>query len=99
MEREDKLVIFKAFSLLFIGLLGLFGFAYMHEMVHLTIYETYGLEAEVDMFNFPHATTTANGTCPNAECNLAHNINEAISYPLMIIFVYFILANSIKELK
>ena len=66
-------------------LAGFWGFIYMHEQVHVQINYYYGIESEVK-FGWLVATTTPDRPCPSDSCILAHSINEAISYPLQIIF-------------
>ena len=74
----------------FIMLFGLMGIGFMHEQVHAEIYKSYGIESHVEYFShFPDLVTIAEEPCPTESCNLAHNINEAITYPLT--FFYFAL--------
>ena len=71
----------------FLILVGLVGFAYMHEMAHVEIYKSYGINSHIEWFShFPGVATVADTACPNDSCRLAHNINEAVSYPLLIVF-------------
>jgi len=82
---------------MFVVVLAFFGFGYMHEQVHVSIYESYGVESSVQYFsNFPDLTTTVDHEdyleyC-NDNCKLAHNINEAVSYPLMVMFAFLMVA-------
>ena len=68
---------------------GLILMGYLHEQVHVQIYESYDIESKVEYFkgfpNFQTVVTDAKGECLE-ECELAHNINEAIGYPLLIIY-------------
>ena len=99
-ETEERLATHKAFFILFVGLIALFGFAYMHELVHVEIFRSYGIESRIEMFSrFPDAVTIAEKPCPVNECTLAHNINEVVGYPLFIILAYLIIVGFIKELK
>lgn len=68
----------------------------MHEQVHVAIYEGYGIDSEVSYIkDFPDFVTRPEKRCPTEECELANNINEAISYVLMPVFVFFIIALTI----
>jgi len=72
----------------FILMLGFIGMGYMHEMVHIEIFRSYEIESHMEWFShFPDLVTIAEEPCPTEECNLAHNINEAITYPIEIIFL------------
>lgn len=82
----------KFLSLAFLGLLifGFLGLGYMHEQVHVAIYDSYGIESNVEYFsNFPHFVTIPEEGCLSETCNLAHQINEAIFYPLMVFYGVF----------
>ena len=69
-------------------ILGLIGFGYMHEKVHIEIYKSYGIESHIEYFShFPDFVTVAEEGCPTESCELAHNINEAIGYPLMAFYL------------
>ena len=85
---------------MFLGLFLILGqglFVVSHEFVHVEINRHYGIESEIDWFDISEggqwweivATTTRDKPCPVEECRLAHNINEAISYPLSIVFTVF----------
>ena len=75
-----------AFALIF--LIGYLGMSYMHEEVHVQIYRSYGIDSEILLFEaFPHFATRAEEPCSVPECNLAHNINEAITYTLQFIYL------------
>lgn len=69
----------------FILLVGLIGFSYMHEQVHVEINKDYNIGSIVEV-QFPNLVTVGDSECPNDNCKLAHEINEAVSYPLLIIF-------------
>lgn len=80
--------------------LAFIGFGYMHESVHVAIYNSYGVDSKIDLINyFPSFVTISNEACPNETCNLAHNLNEIISYPLVVFFALFIVLkmDRIKE--
>lgn len=85
------------------GILGLFSFGYLHEQVHVSIYKDYGINSRVEYFkSFPDMVTYAEKSCPNEFCELAHEINEAVSYPLMALFVllffgFFFIINVLEE--
>lgn len=69
-------------------ILGLIGFGYMHEKVHIEIYKSYGIESHIEYFShFPDFVTVAEEGCPTELCELGHNINEAITYPLLIFYL------------
>lgn len=58
-----------------------------HEEVHKVIYGSYGIESEINIFSFP-SHTLAEKPCPkDSNCELAHNINEAIGYQLFPILL------------
>ena len=68
------------------------GMIYMHEQVHVEIFDSYGIESEVKMFSweyFPDAVTVSEPitkeACPDS-CTLAHNMNDAVGYNLEGIF-------------
>lgn len=65
-------------------------FSYMHEQVHKEIYKSFGMDSVI-YIDFPDLVTEAVDNFKNCNeyCNLAHNINEAVSYPLMGFFVLF----------
>jgi len=71
-----------------VALIGFLAMGYMHEQVHVQIMKSYGIESHIEYFShFPDFVTVANEGCPTEECKLAHNINEAISYPLLPIYI------------
>ncbi len=73
---------------IFIILIGLALLVYMHEEVHVIIYDTYGIDSEIGI-DFPHAYTKPIGNYSecNDSCELAHNINEAVTYPLLSFYL------------
>lgn len=71
--------------------IGFFVMVYMHEQVHIIIFDSYGIDSHVEYFShFPDFVTipdnTSNGTCTES-CILAHNINKAITYPLFGFYI------------
>lgn len=74
----------------FFAIVGIIGFLFlciMHEQVHVQIFNSYGIDSKVDyIHHLPDFVTIANKSCPNDTCELAHNINEAISYPLNMVY-------------
>ena len=71
-------------------LFGFFGLGFMHEQVHIAIQNSYGIESHIEYFShFPDLVTVSSGGCPTEECNLAHNINEIVGYPLMVLYIVF----------
>lgn len=82
--------IFKSFFLFgFFGIILLCLIAFAHEQVHIQIYKEYGIPSHIEYFShFPDLVTVTDNPisdkeCPDS-CKLAHNLNEAISYPLII---------------
>jgi len=81
------------YALLFaiVGVIGLWGMGVMHEQVHVEIFRGYGINSHVEyLSHFPHFVTIAEKGCPTEECKLAHNINEAFSYPLMSFYIILV---------
>ena len=77
---------------LIIMILGLVGMAIMHERVHIEIYRSYGIDSHIEYIShFPDLVTVADGGCPTDECKLAHNINEAVSYPFIVFYLVLML--------
>jgi len=63
----------------------------MHEQVHVQINNFYGIDSRVEYFShFPHFVTIAYNNTENCNdsCKLAHNINEAIGYPLLVFYIF-----------
>jgi len=55
----------------------------MHEQAHVSIYEYYGVDTEVQYFkNFPHFVTIAEEPCPNDFCRILNSENDLIQYNL-----------------
>lgn len=60
----------------------------LHEKVHVIIFEHYDIESHVEYFShFPDFVTIADEPCKEKTCLLAHEINEAVGYPLMLLIV------------
>lgn len=79
-----------SYILVVLLLLGLIGLGFMHEQVHVEIFRSYGIESHIDYVNyFPDLATVGESTCPTDSCELAHNINEAITYPLTMFYLVF----------
>lgn len=69
---------------------GIMGLGFMHEQVHVAIYEGYGIDSHIEYFShFPDLVTIADEPCEYESCVLAHDINEAIGYPLMVFYAVF----------
>ena len=70
-----------------------FCFVYYHELVHKQIFESYGIESEIDMFYKMGAVTigyqTADNMC-NDQCILAHSINDSVGYHLLVILGFIV---------
>ena len=83
-----------------IGFLLLLFLGYMHENVHKEIYRSYDIESKITI-NVPDLVTISEKPCPTEECKLAHNINEAVGYPLICFYVmiYFACAIIIKVIE
>ena len=83
----------KAIVVMLFGLAALFFVGYLHEQVHVTIFDHYGIDSEVNYISsFPNFETVPEEPCPNNDCWLAHQINEAVTYPLLPMFAFFIIA-------
>lgn len=79
---------YKIFIIILI--IGFFGLAFMHEQVHIEIYRSYGIESHVEyLSHFPDLVIIAEKSCPTETCELAHNINEIVGYPLMVLYIVF----------
>ena len=84
MNKQIEINIVPVFIIIMIGFIGL---AAVHEQVHVAIFATYGVESRIEWIdNFPDVSTISEGPCPNNSCIFAHHINEAITYPLMILY-------------
>jgi hypothetical protein len=75
---------------IFVALLGFIGLVFFHEAVHMVIFSTYGIESHIEI-QFPHVATVPEGNYSlcTANCELAHNINEAVSYPMVAFYFLF----------
>lgn len=81
-----KIILFYALVLI----IGLMGLGYMHEQVHVAIYRGYGIESHVEYFShFPDFVTIAEEGCYLDSCILAHDINEIVGYPIIVLYVIF----------
>ena len=70
--------------------LGMCTLGYLHEQVHVIIFESYGVESHVEYFShFPHLITIPDAPCPTEQCLASHHLNEIVSYPLLIIYAVF----------
>lgn len=71
-----------------IGIIGFFFLGFMHEQVHVQIFKGYGINSTVDYLNWNgDFITTPDRNCPTESCNLAHDINEAVTYPLTSVYL------------
>jgi len=76
-----KYLLTLTFFILFLGSFILS--VYLHEQVHVRIYEDYGINTRVEWFShFPDVVTMAEQKCPNDACISANNNNDAIAYNL-----------------
>ena len=73
------------FAVVFIA--SLFVGGYLHEKVHVSIYQDYGIKSKVYYFKyFPYFATEPEKNCPNDFCILSHAVNEFVGYNLNMIF-------------
>jgi hypothetical protein len=71
-------------------ILGFVGLSYMHEQTHVSIFRGYGIDSHIEYFShFPSLVTIPDSPCLVEECELAHNITDSISYPLVVFYVVF----------
>ncbi len=71
------------------GILGLVFFlwgGYMHEEVHKQIYKSYGIESKIGI-DFPDLIITPEKNCEQNTCELAHDINEIVTYNLEMFYL------------
>ncbi len=80
---------------------------FFHELAHVGIYNSYGIDSEVKLA-FPSVMTVPYEECPTDGCVTANNINDAIAYGLSVIhilimafalFLFCIIEDNHKELK
>jgi hypothetical protein len=74
------------------GVLSLILVGYLHEQVHVSIYEDYNISSKVNYISsFPDFQTIPDKPCPTESCIEQHNFNEAVGYnTLPILFVLII---------
>ena len=83
---------FFSITFIVIGILGFLFLSYMHEQVHVAIFNSYSIESKVEYFKyFPDFVTIPNKSCSENECILANNLNEIITYPLMSFYMLLFL--------
>jgi hypothetical protein len=64
---------------------------YMHEQVHVGIFQDYGINTTVHYFKyFPSVATVPDAPCPDSNCELSNEINEAVGYNTD--WIFFMLA-------
>jgi hypothetical protein len=64
------------------------GLGYMHEQVHIQIYKHYGIESHFEIKGLDFVTVAEYSPAKCTEyCELSHNLNEVVGYPLMIFFL------------
>lgn len=74
------------FAVIMIG--GLIAMGIMHEKVHMAIYRGHGIESHFEIRGSSFATIPEGDTSScNDNCELAHNINEVVAYPLQVFYV------------
>ena len=77
--------------------IGFWGLGFMHEQVHIAIFNSYDIESELYLFSeFPDMAVSVDSIEYDLKCNdsckLANNINEIVNYPLQVLFGVFGLA-------
>ena len=79
----------------------LFSFYYIHEEAHVAIYNSYEIEAKIEPFKyFPNMMTEAESPCPkDTYCELAHNINEIVTYPMQFILLFLMIISCFQLYK
>lgn len=87
---------FAIFVIIFLG--GIYVIIAQHEVAHLVIYESYGIESTITFYHpfgeslattTPTNLTLADKNC-NEYCNLSHNINDIVGYHLLAFYVLFV---------
>ena len=95
-QKTKKWMIAFSFSVFIILLMYSFFIIYIfiHEAVHQEIYRSYGIESriELDYLRLGGATIISgeDSLKCNEYCNLAHNLNEVVGYPLGLIYIMLI---------
>lgn len=75
-----------------VGVLALFLNGYLHEQVHVSVFESYGIKSQVYYLKyFPDFVTKSEEPCPNDSCILANSVNEAVGYNTLPIFLLLLL--------
>jgi len=79
-------------------IVGLCFFTYLHEQIHVNIFNDYDINSTVEYFShFPGVATIGESACPTETCKLSHNINDIIGYHLLSMYfmiglgIFFIL--------
>lgn len=85
-----KFLVMCAYVIIFF--LGFLFLGYQHELVHVTIFEDYGIDSHVEYYgNGWDWVTKAEGNYSNCNtnngCVQSHNMNEVIGYQLMPIYL------------
>jgi hypothetical protein len=93
LKEIAMIIINPATVYLILYVLGFFILVQVHEQVHVEIFRGYDVKSHIEWFYkdslasaIPDQNST--GKCTDT-CELAHNINEAITYPLQIFYVIF----------
>jgi len=93
MKPETKNKLENIATYLVVGLIlagGYIAIGAQHEQVHVAIFRTYGINSYIEYTEmFPRLVTIAERPCPTEMCLLAHNINEIVGYPLIILYTIF----------
>ena len=79
-------------TFMILGVVLYFFLSYMHEKVHEAIFDSYDIPSKIHLVKeFPDFATSVSTLDYKEKCNdnckLAHNINEAVGYPAMAIFL------------
>jgi len=82
-------------TIIIVGVVAHFGIIYQHEIVHKEIYEEYDIDSRIEIKWDGSGRTISDERCPTEECTLAHNINDAITYPLLPFFQFFVFVMAI----
>jgi hypothetical protein len=64
------------------------GFIYQHEQVHKAIYNNYDIESEIvfNYFSDSYTRPLGNYSKCDSSCQLAHGINEAVGFGVLIYY-------------
>lgn len=69
-----------------VGIILIVIFILCHEYIHQVIFTMDGIKSKIGFYDYTIATKPESN-CKTSECKLAHEINEIVGYPLMLIFL------------